>query len=246
MLPELDSFAKKKLVIKDKELIRACCRAIYLWEFGEDSVDERYRKSDKQMMRYFGGGWTKYLKGKKNNVRYTQKELQNLMHSCLIERQLNNTQVPLVGQHLTNQSTINSHNYVLNTKTQLTGRLDTAKRFTDDLASFLNIGKGNQPALASRILFFAMPQLHFYNISQPLVDNLGRYIDATFNTTDDIFDAMNLLYEANEKNLKRLPRPKFDKLGNLSAAIKDGNWWERRVLDLVVLENWKCFCKKKK
>ena len=244
MLPELDSFAKKKLIIDEKILIRACCRAIYLWEFGEDSVHKTYRRSDKQMLRYFGGGWTRYLKGKKSNVHYTEKELRNLMHSCLIERQLNNKNVALIGAHLTNPSTITSHNYVLKTNVQLTGRLDTAKRFTDDLAQFLNLGKGNQPALASRVLFFAMPQLHFYNISLPLVDKLGKYISAKLHTTDDIYDAMNLLQEANKVALKRLPRPKFDKLGNLSSAIKNGDWWERRVLDLAVLENWDCFCKK--
>lgn len=242
MLPELDSFAKKKLIIEDKELIRACCRAIYLWEFGEDSVDKRYRKSDKDMLRYFGGGWTRYLKSKRKNVHYTEKELKNLMHSCIIERQLNNSKVVLIGQHLTQASVIASHNYVLGKAVQLTGRLDTAKKLTDDLAIFLNIGKGNQPALASRVLFFAMPQLHFYNVSQPLVNNLRRYIDARFSTIDDIYDAMHLLHEANKTALKRLPRPKFDKLGNLSAAIKDGEWWERRVLDLAVLENWDCFC----
>jgi hypothetical protein len=244
MLPELDNFAKKKLIIKDKELIRACCRAIYLWEFGEDDVDKKYRKSDKEMMRYFGGGWTKYTKGKRSDVRYTEKELKNLMHSCVIERQLNNSKIILIGAHLTQPSILVSHNYVLKNAVQLTGRLDTAKNLTDDLAQFLNLGKGNQPALASRVLFFAMPQLHFYNISQPLVSNLRKYIDARFNSIDDIYDAMHLLHEANKVALSRLPRPKFDKLGNLSAAIKDGRWWERRVLDLAVLENWDCFCKR--
>ena len=31
----------------------------------------------------------------------------------------------------------------------------------------------------------------------------------------------------------------------LLEAVKDGDWWERRVLDLAVIHNWKCFCRGK-
>jgi hypothetical protein len=240
MYTELDT---ARLKIKHKDLIRACCRAIYLWEFGEDSVNKKYRKTDKQMMKYFGGIWTRYTKTKRKNVRYTVKELQNLMHSCMIERQVNNKELGQIGNHLSNQSVLISHNYVINLPVQITGRLATAAKLTDNLATFLNIGKGNQPALASRLLFFSMPHLHFYNYSQPLVANLKKNFKFKIDTVDDVFDAMHKLHQANKVELKNLPRPKFSEVKGIATAINEGDWWERRVLDLAVLQNWDCFCK---
>ena len=99
---------------------------------------------------------------------------------------------------------------------------------------------GVQRAYASRILFFALPEIHIYNYSEPLINNLRKDYGLQGDTVDEVFELMNDLFVKHEKQLKRLPRPKFGKGG---AVIKKGDWWERRVLDLAVLQNWHCFCR---
>jgi hypothetical protein len=54
---------------------------------------------------------------------------------------------------------------------------------------------------------------------------------------------MHKLHQANKEELKNLPRPKFSEVKGIATAINEGDWWERRVLDLAVLQNWECFCK---
>ena len=63
-------------------------------------------------------------------------------------------------------------------------------------------------------------------------------------TVDGVYEKMNELFLLHETKLKNLPRPKFDDLNGLEVAINAGDWWERRVLDLAILENWECFCQK--
>ena len=56
---------------------------------------------------------------------------------------------------------------------------------------------------------------------------------------------MNKLLKTYEDKIKKLPRPNFasDCNEELAKIIETNKWWERRVIDLAVLDNWKCFCK---
>ena len=49
------------MVITDRQLLKACCTALYLWEFGDDSVKEEKRLSDKDLIKYFAGEWNELL-----------------------------------------------------------------------------------------------------------------------------------------------------------------------------------------
>ena len=241
-----------KLIISNKDLIRACCRAIYLWEFGDDAVDKAVRKSDKELMKYFGGIWARYTKTKRKNVRYSSKEIEKLIYNCQVRlSQLGNPQLSSISSVLSAPNTLASHNYVLALPIRRRTRWEFGRNFTKNLAQHLNVstatgkvvkGAGDQRALASRLLFFAMPKIHFYNISIPLAKKLDTHYGLQANTVDAIYEKMNELFLCNEVALRKLPRPKFSELTGLSASIKDGDWWERRVLDLAVLQNWKCFC----
>lgn len=239
----LTGYEDTKLKIDKKDLIRACCRAIYLWEFGDDGVAGNVRKTDEQMLIYFSTRWTKFSNQKNKNLLYDIAEIQELMISCHIPKQINNPSLNSVDSYLSSNA-LTMHNYVLGLGKNTTARLDFAKSIANNLADYLKNKKNMlQPALASRILFFAMPEIHHYNYSEPLRDSLKENYGLTDDSLTGVYERMTkLLHEPNNyKILKNLPRPNFP--SNLNKAIKDGDWWERRVLDLAVVQNWKCFCK---
>lgn len=167
--------------LTQKQLIKACCRAIYLWEFGDDAVDVSVRKSDKALLQYFGGAWNDYKNGGKPTS-YNIDEIKELIYNCQVRKtQLSNPQLPSISSYLNDPQILVKHDYVLATPIRLRTRWEFGKNCTNELAELLNIsrvtrqytrGAGDQKALASRILFFAMPEIHFYNYSQPLIDRL--------------------------------------------------------------------------
>lgn len=240
---------QNKLKISRKDLINACCRAIYLWEFGDDTVDIKHRVSDKYLMQYFGGIWTRYERKKRTNVLYSRNEISKLIYNCQVRlSQLKNPQLPQISTYLCTASVTDKHKYVLETPIRHRSRWEYGKNFTKDLAKVLNVssatgkviaGAGDQRALASRVLFFAMPKIHCYNISDPLSKKLTKHYGLQADNLEAVYEKMNELFLNNVDELSKLPRPKFNKLNGLAAAIKDGDWWERRVLDLAVLQNWK-------
>lgn len=239
--------------LTQKQLVKACCRAIYLWEFGDDAVDVSVRKSDKALLQYFGGAWNDY-KNSGKPINYIIDEIINLIKNCGVRTsQEANPQLPSISRYLNDPQTLVKHDYVLATPIRLRTRWEFGKNCTNDLAELLNVSKvtgqftrgaGDQKALASRVLFFAMPEIHCYNYSQPLIDKLEKQCSLQNDTVDGVCEKMNELFLLHETELKNLPRPKFDDLNRLETAINAGDWWERRVLDLAILENWECFCQK--
>ena len=241
----LTGYEDTKLKVDEKDLIRACCRAIYLWEFGDDAVAENVRRADKELLKYFGTKWTKFAQQKNKNLIYDITELQELMFSCHVPKQINNPNLNGVDSYLSTNA-LAQHNYVLGLQVNITARLDFAKTIASNLADELKNKKNMlQPALASRILFFTMPEIHHYNYSEPLRESLKENYGLVDDNLKGVYERMTkLLYEPNNfKILKNLPRPNFP--NNLKKAVKDGDWWERRVLDLAVVQNWKCFCKER-
>ena len=244
--------------LTQKDLIRAACRAIYLWEFGDDEVGKADRVSDAKLMNHFGLAWIKYKNGNRQ-IAYTSVQLRDLILNCQVRKsQLNNPKNSQISAYLmlptavsnnaqnTYYSVLDRSKKAYSTQTLLRTRWQYGREFTKELARTLNarsagLRGGVQRAYASRVLLFALPEIHVYNYSEPLVKRLKANFGLMGDTVDEVFELMDKLYLQHEKELKNLPRPTFP--SNLKASIKQGDWWERRVLDLAVLQNWKYICK---
>lgn len=244
--------------LTQKDLVKACCRAIYLWELGDDEVDEADRVSDAVLMNHFATAWLRYKRSNRR-IAYTPKQITDLIKNCQVRKsQISNPKNPQISATLmlptlvstnsqnTYYSFLDRCNKAYSTPTLLRTRWQYGREFTKELAKILNAKStirrgGVQRAFASRILFFALAEMHVYNYSEPLIKSLKKNFGLNGDTVDEVFEKMNDLYELHEQDLKKLPRPNFP--NNVRKAIKDGEWWERRVLDLAVIQNWKCFCR---
>ena len=239
-------------MLSQKQLVKACCRAIYLWEFGDDTVDAKVRLSDKELLNYFAGAWMNH-KNHQAPVGYSLNHIEKLIYNCQVRlSQLSNPTLLGINNYFNDPTVLSRYNFTFASKIRLRDRWNRGREFNEELASALNVstvagipipGSGDQKALASRVLFFAMPELHAFNYSGPLIDSLKSHGEYIGGDLVDVYIVMNDLLNDNMKELKKLPRPKFTNKNGLSKAINLGDWWERRVLDLALLENWECFCK---
>lgn len=237
--------------LTDKQLMKACCRALYLWEFGDDNVNPKYRLSDKELLQYYGGIWTRAIKHNKQ-VKYKNPTIRKLIESCKVwKSQIKNPKLPNISFFLNDPLVRGKYLKALTNPLKQRVRWQYGADFTTELSKELNASKGsksyvkgygNQRAFASRILFFAMPQIHCYNYTSPLLRRLECHCGLADNKVETVFSLMNDLFVLHEKKLRALPHPKFSEANGLAKVIREGDWWERRVLDLAVLQNWKCFC----
>jgi hypothetical protein len=111
--------------------------------------------------------------------------------------------------------------------------------------SHLSSGMVTQPnyhqiILASRILFFNVPNIRIYNISSALARNLhlrGRPV-----VYHHLFRAkMDKCLSHNRTQLSKFSLPQLSHLDRrVWDQIKQTDWWQRRVLDLALLIHFGC------
>lgn len=90
-------------------------------------------------------------------------------------------------------------------------------------------------ALCSRIIFFALPELSFFNFSGALAKKLGLQSSAE-NALPSFNEILEIGYDLNRQNLAVIQMPTSTRLyeGIRSNALKS-DWWGRRVLDIALL-----------
>jgi len=215
-----------------KIIIDACCEAIHLWEFGNPDVAKKeYARTDKELMRYFGGAWIDLQKRGKT-VEYDIQVIKALIHTCEIQKVLiKNPKLEECEKYISNKRV--GRLLAVSEDKSLAAKWDYGAKFIFDLGKILSTVGGSHPALASRFLFFAVPQASIFNYSNPLVTKLQRKYGLKDSSVRAVGKVMAGLYEDNLAELSELPRPKFP--SKLSKSIRDGGWWERRVLDLAIL-----------
>jgi hypothetical protein len=114
---------------------------------------------------------------------------------------------------------------------------DFVKEAGRSLVSSQYQGKaGYRVALASRILFFAFPKIGFFNFSNDLVEalHLQTRPQAAIENFHIIMEKGLL---QNAVQLNGLPTPTLDPMLDpivYQGAILNGDWWQRRVLDLAL------------
>lgn len=89
--------------------------------------------------------------------------------------------------------------------------------------------------LASRILFFLLPHLQFFNLSKDIGE---AFQQSHLTETKELWLSINRLVMHHENFLDTLEKPsEFQKRrDNLYTQFANtGNWWHRRVMDLAIL-----------
>ena len=104
------------------------------------------------------------------------------------------------------------------------------------LADSLSLeNKTHHTTLASRILFFLLPNLQFFNLSSSIKQSFKL---KNSNQLRQLWLELNELTTQHEEVLNTLIKPAAftEKNGNQYTKLADsGNWWHRRVIDLAVI-----------
>ena len=89
--------------------------------------------------------------------------------------------------------------------------------------------------LASRILFFLLPHLQFFNLSNAIGDALQQN---HLTETKELWLSLNRLVIHHGNFLETLEKPsEFQKNrdNQYTQIANSGKWWHRRVMDLAIL-----------
>jgi len=111
--------------------------------------------------------------------------------------------------------------------------------------SHLSRGMVTQPnyhqiILASRILFFNVPNIRIYNISSALARNLHMQ-GHPFQYHHFYREKMDKYLSQNRNQLSKLSMPPpFDLDKRVWDQVNQTDWWQRRVLDLALLIHFGC------
>jgi hypothetical protein len=111
--------------------------------------------------------------------------------------------------------------------------------------SHLSSGMVRQPRyhqiiLASRILFFNVPNIRIYNISSALARNLHMK-GQPFQYHHFYREEMDKYLTQNRTQLSKLSMPPSSDLENrVWDQVNQTDWWQRRVLDLALLIHFGC------
>jgi len=212
-----------------------CARLIW---FGTSYLTGKPQTSDELLLQEFSRPVKDLLTGQSNSVAFSRSAIHDLMV-------VGGLKALFRSQH---QIDFRQFEHFL--EANLPSILNTSRLAppSSDLAEFVKLsGKalvnsnvktnaGYRVALASRILFFAVPQLRLYNYSQDISAALQlptRPQAAIFNF-QEIFDAG---LHTNWSSLVSLQAPKSAELNSklvYTDNLISSDWWQRRVLDLAV------------
>jgi hypothetical protein len=102
---------------------------------------------------------------------------------------------------------------------------------------------GNHIALASRVLFFAIPEMTFFNYSNAIAKELGLSTANPSNIIHDYHRALEKGLDLNWDELTKydMPFSHIELPDELWETARNNGWWQRRVFDLALLT---ALCKK--
>jgi hypothetical protein len=96
---------------------------------------------------------------------------------------------------------------------------------------------GNHIALASRILFLAIPDMTFFNYSNSIAKELGFQTNEPSVIIHDYYKTLETGLDLNWNELIKydMPLTHIEMPDTLWETARNNGWWQRRVLDLALL-----------
>lgn len=220
------------------KLAEDCCKE--LW-YGFDYRTGERITSDAWLLNRFAGKFLAYLRsgtGKK----ITKRELDNLSEVCGLAR--SNKRVAVDLKKLNKclfGALINAYGLKARGSSKTT-RISFALTSVNTMSKELPTQyTKNKPALASRLLFFALADTCVFNLNSNVAGAIK--VKATGqNYPRDYFKWFAKLLVANSQAVStlQLPPPTEDIDPGLWTVVAQTDWWARRVLDLAVLIHTKC------
>ena len=212
-----------------------CARLIW---FGTSYLTGKPQTSDELLLQEFSRPVNDLFTGQTNSVAFSRSAIHDLMVVGGLKA-LFRTQHQLDFQQFetfleTNLFSLQQSSPATITNLQLSEFVKNSGKAL--VSTKVKTNAGYRVALASRILFFALPQVKLFNFSQDLSNALqlqSRPQVAIYNF-QEIFDAG---LRSNRSRLNKITPPAS--LGIIDGSVYDenlvnGHWWQRRVLDLAV------------
>jgi len=212
-----------------------CARLIW---FGTSYLTGKPQTSDELLLQEFSRPVNDLFTGQTNSVAFSRSAIHDLMVVGGLKA-LFRTQHQLDFQQFetileTNLFSLQQSSPATITNLQLSEFVKNSGKAL--VSTKVKTNAGYRVALASRILFFALPQVKLFNYSQDLSNALqlqSRPQVAIYNF-QEIFDAG---LRSNRSRLNKITPPAS--LGIIDGSVYDenlvnGHWWQRRVLDLAV------------
>jgi len=209
-----------------------CARLIWT---GKSFVKNSLHTSDEQFLEQFSGPVSDFLAGTAQTISFDPDDVHDLVVVSGLKPLFRTWNLIDMRQFEV---------YLESTVPLLMGRVLTPLElgvFVKDagraLVSSQYKGKsGYRVALASRLLFFALPGLRLFNFSNDFVPalNLQSRPQVAILTLHELMEQGLLL---NDNHLKAIQLPKFSPAlnsKNYKHRIVGGDWWQRRVLDLAI------------
>lgn len=219
------------------KLAEDCCKE--LW-YGIDYRSGRRITSDAWLLNRFAGKFLAYITSGKTKT-ITKRELDDLSEVCGLAR--SNKQRPV---NLKKLNTCLSSALKTAHSRKAIGRGSTRINFAitsvNTLSKMLPTQYGSsKPALASRLLFFAMADSCVFNLNSSVASAIKVKVTGS-KYPHDYFKWFAKLLVANSKSLRslQLPPPTEDIDPSLWMVVAQTDWWARRVLDLAVLIHTQC------
>lgn len=207
------------------DLAHQCC--LQLW-CGLEFSDGTKQASDAYLLETWASKFQKGFNTKKS-VRYTDDDIRDLTYAARVGRFL---KIPHIIKRRLNAS-FNSSIRALYTQ---------PNAYSDDFSEELgraiakNIGQSGKIIVASRMLFFAIPDRCLFNLNEKVADKLQMPRTALrFKTV-----MVNEMHQRCKKDWGILKKYKMPhRTPEISKEIWqlacDNGWWQRRVLDVAIL-----------
>ncbi len=245
-MPKIKQFLKVPTFTIDELRLAHLC-ALELWEGREFDTKKTAYRSDEELLHEFSLRFNATKANANTLLQIDEDLVRELIRVARLKALYRSTsKMNFVNASNTIAiSTVNLYNNWVANHATLISHQQTSRAVFDLAAGFVNqppniiTPKYFRVSLASRVLFFAVPEMLFFNFSNGLNKAMNfqsqpQKAITIFNR--ELFDGLL----RNDVLLSRchMPQPKILSAQTWNAANSNG-WWKRRVLDIALLLHFK-------
>jgi hypothetical protein len=239
-------FSKFKLKIAELS-------AISIWNGINYETGKEIFISDEELLKTFSVSFLRLVKRKSKKSLITESLIRSLIKVAKMKamyRSSNPTDFKRGIRFLRNNTTTLYENYIKDKSPILP--IDYAINLVLELGknfpkknNKISINGNYRIPLATRVLFFAIPDMPFFNFSERLAKKMNFQSRPQAAIPFYMKKLERGLYR--NKALFKMKLPPTNQMDhNLYNKIKKTNWWQRRILDLALLFHFKIFKPHKK
>lgn len=241
-MPKIKQFLRVPLFTIDELRLAHLC-ALELWEGREFDTGKTAYLSDEELLHEFSLRFNAAKANPNTLVQIDEDLVRELIRVARLKA-LYRSSSKMNFANATNtiaNDIVNSYNNWMANQAGLVAHAQTTQSILDLAAGFvdqppnINSPKYFRVALASRVLFFAVPEMLFFNFSNGLnkAMNFQSQPQAAISIFNrELFDGL----QRNDVLLSRCPMPNQTILSSKTwNDAKSNGWWKRRVLDIALL-----------